>query len=296
MHDRLVAASVVLLTLVTACTATLPAGEHSTPSDDERLTLLQMNLCLSGIGTCLPSSEPADAMAEAISTVRQAAADLVVLNEACSKDAERVASATDLHLTFTVVRYRGAVLTCRDPDGRGLFGNAVLTAARPLQVRDRAYRVQDRIEERRLLCVRTKRLWVCGTHLNIPDSSVNHGQCAELGRALRSLPGTPPAVASGDMNRRDSCAPPRWWARTDRGTGQRPGLQHVYGDPRLTVVSTAVEPMTHTDHDALVVRFGVPETARAAGDVEVVPRLSMLWAGAGSNRRPSTFQADARTN
>ena len=48
------------------------------------------------------------------------------------------------------------------------------------------------------------------------------------------------------MNRRDTCAPPGWWALTDQRGRQDPGVQDVHDDPRVTSPSAMVEPMTHT--------------------------------------------------
>jgi endonuclease/exonuclease/phosphatase family metal-dependent hydrolase len=217
-----------------------------------------MNLCLSGIGDCAPGSDPASAVAEAVDQVRRTRADLVVLKEACSGDAERIASTTRLHVTFSVVRYRGTALACSNPGGRGVFGNAVLTTDRPQSVRDVAYRVQDPLEERRALCVETRHVAACGTHLEIRGlglADVNDAQCRELAGVLRKTSRGRPTVGSGDMNRRDPCAPPGWWAESDRDAGQRPGLLQAYGDHRLTDRSVEVLPMSETDHDALVVRF-----------------------------------------
>ena len=48
---------------------------------------------------------------------------------------------------------------------------------------------------------------------------------------------------------------------------------------------------------ALCVSLAMPGPARPeSGRVEIEPQAEPLWAGAGSNRRPSAFQADARTN
>jgi len=219
-----------------------------------------MNLCLSGIARCVPGTQPAETVAEAIAQVRRVVPDLVVLNEACSKDVARIAAAGRLHVTFSEVAYLGATLPCRHPAGRGVFGNAVLTAQRPLAVHEQAFGLQDRIEERRVVCVDTALLRVCGTHLNIRASGqagTNAAQCLELGRILTSLSPDRPTVVSGDMNRTESCAPTGWWTLTDQEGGQDPGVQQAYGDQRLASPSAAVEPLSHTDHDALVVRFSI---------------------------------------
>jgi endonuclease/exonuclease/phosphatase family metal-dependent hydrolase len=218
-----------------------------------------MNLCLSGIARCVPSAQPSETVTEALAQVRKAEPDLVVLNEACSRDAARIATAGRLHLTFSKVTYLGTTLPCRHPAGRGVFGNAVLTAGRPMAVHDQAFGLQDGIEERRVVCVDTAPLRVCGTHLEVRGSDqggTNDAQCLELGQMLTSPPDLP-TVVSGDMNRGDSCAPPGWWTLTDSQGRQDPGVQHVYGDQRTTSPSATVQPMSQTDHDALVVRFSI---------------------------------------
>jgi hypothetical protein len=43
------------------------------------------------------------------------------------------------------------------------------------------------------------------------------------------------------------------WAVTDADADQAPGLQHAYGDRRFATPRVVVVPMTHTDHDALLV-------------------------------------------
>ncbi len=230
------------------------------PLGDE-VTLLQMNLCLSGMGSCSGHGPPAAAVAEAVARIGENNPDLVVVNEACSEDATRIASATGLHLTFFAVNYAGAVLACRDPGGRGVFGNAILTGQKPAARRDSAYVLQSDPEQRRVGCVVTDGLSVCGTHLSTRHTShaeaVNDAQCAELSRLLRASARTWPTVAAGDMNRTKACAPPGWWRRTDAEARQFPGVQQVYGDRRTTGVSAEVQPMIHTDHDALVVRFSL---------------------------------------
>jgi endonuclease/exonuclease/phosphatase family metal-dependent hydrolase len=219
-----------------------------------------MNLCLSGIASCAGRADHAAAVDEGTALIREHDADLVVVTEACSGDAERIGSVTGLHLTFSTVRIFGSALPCVDPGGRGVFGNAVLTSTPPLAVRDRAYTRQSDEEERRVGCVRTEDLWVCATHLSVRGygfAPVNDAQCAELAGFLDRLSRVRPALVAGDMNRRESCAPSGWWSESDSQALQYPGVQHVYGDGRLDLHTSEVQPMSHTDHDALVVRFSV---------------------------------------
>jgi endonuclease/exonuclease/phosphatase (EEP) superfamily protein YafD len=247
--------------LLTACSTGSGASTEERPTPTRHaLALVQMNLCLSGIATCAGRDDHAAAVAEGIALTRENDADLVVVTEACSGDAERIASAAGLHVTFFTVRIFGSALPCVDPGGRGMFGNAVLTSAPPLAVRDRPYNRQSDEEERRVVCAQTENLWVCGTHLSVRGygfGPVNDAQCTELAGFLVRLSRIRPTLVAGDMNRRESCAPSGWWSESDGQALQLPGVQHVYGDGRLDPHAVEVHPMSHTDHDALVVRFSV---------------------------------------
>ena len=254
-----------LLTVLVALLSTVPGalsgaaagpGEQRSAADRE-VTLVQLNLCLSGLAGCYPRTQYPAVVDEAIARIEEQGADAVVLNEACSGDAARIAAETGLHLTFSTVIYRGAPLPCRKPEGRGVFGNAVLTATEPLAVHDTAYAAQAGVEERRVVCAVTDGLTVCGTHLSTRGGAeaqaANDGQCAELGELLARAARLQPTVVSGDVNRQDSCAPPRAWTVTDAAATQAPGIQHVYGDKGAKPLDSAVLPMTFTDHDGLVV-------------------------------------------
>ncbi|WP_139978030.1 endonuclease/exonuclease/phosphatase family protein [Nocardioides litoris] len=173
-----------------------------------------------------------------------------------------MAAETGLHLHVSAVRYRGAALPCRTPEGRGELGNAVLTDEPALAVRDTAYAAQEGAEERRLACVLTDGLTVCGTHLSTRGTAAaqaaNDGQCAELAETVTRLARLQPVVASGDVNRLPSCLDRPFRTVTDAAAAQAPGIQHVYADPRLGRVRSSVEPATYTDHDVLVATFRRP--------------------------------------
>lgn len=64
------------------------------------------------------------------------------LQLACSGDIDRIASETGYHAAFATVIYRGAPLPCRNPGGRGVFGNAVLTKAPITASEDQAFEAQ----------------------------------------------------------------------------------------------------------------------------------------------------------
>jgi len=231
--------------------------------------MLQMNLCLSGLAGCF-APEVVD---EAVRTIR---ADhpprAVSLNEVCSRDAADIARRTGLHVRFTAVKYRGALLPCVKPGGRGLFGNAVLTEERIVASEDQAFAAQFGLEERRWICVTTSRdVNVCSAHLGAtagPDRQrANAEQCAELATLLTGYAEKGPTIFAGDVNRRKSCAPDGYWVSTDidadAEAGQAPGIQHVYGSGAFSSPRGTVVPAAHTDHDYLRVDTRLAPRARA---------------------------------
>ncbi|MFG1709426.1 hypothetical protein ACFLIM_40175 [Nonomuraea sp. M3C6] len=56
---------------------------------------------------------------------------------------------------------------------------------------------------------------------------------------------------------------PQWWwpgghhHGADGTDGEAPGIQHAYGN--LTAPTPELEQTTYTDHDALVIRAGLPK-------------------------------------
>lgn len=220
--------------------------------------LMQMNQCLSGLADCYhPAAYPA-MMGEAVAWVRAAHPAAVTLNETCRRDADRIARRTGYHVRFSRVIYLGAPLPCIDPGGRGLFGDAVLTAAPVEASENRPFTAQSGIEQRRWLCVTTRRLDVCTTHLSTRHTataaSTNDEQCTELTALLAGRTATRPVVFGGDVNRRGSCAPDGFWTRTDVSADQSPGIQHVYGSGPLRSPAVEVLPARYSDHDVLLVR------------------------------------------
>ena len=237
-----------------------PAGAGGVVSVPDRpaYTHLQMNLCLSGMAGCYPRDRYDQAIAAAVDAVRRTGADVVTLNEICRADVRRIARRIGYHLRFARVIYAGERLPCIDPGGRGLFGNAILTRDRVVATAGRPFSNQAGPEERRWMCVTTRRATVCGAHLETrlddPDRSTNRGQCAELGRVLtRYAERGRPVTFGGDMNRLGSCAPAGFWTRTDWAGGGIPGLQHIYGSRSLTRPVARVVRADFTDHDFLAV-------------------------------------------
>jgi hypothetical protein len=220
-------------------------------------TLLQMNLCLSGLAGCYAKVAYPAGPEEAIARIRAARPNAVTFNEACSGDVARIARRTGYHLRFSRVIYLGRRLRCVRPGGRGLFGDAVLTKATIQSTDNHAFKAQVGIERRRWLCVATRAADVCTAHLNTraPDEVAgNDAQCAELAALLAHRAARHPVIFGGDVNRRASCAPRGLWTRTDRSARQTPGLQQIYGSAALRSPSADVISAAHTDHDVLVVR------------------------------------------
>jgi endonuclease/exonuclease/phosphatase family metal-dependent hydrolase len=248
-------------------TSGAPAQEPSTSADtpaavlpaaSSTYTLMQMNLCLSGLAGCYGKVAYPAVVEEAVARIREAHPDAVTFNETCRSDVARIARRTGYHLRFSRVVYRGERLRCVRPGGRGLFGDAVLTEAAIESTDNHDFKAQAGIERRRWLCVTTRvHVDVCTAHLNTRSAvevAGNDAQCVELAVLLARRASARTVTFGGDVNRRRSCAPSGVWTRTDRSADQAPGLQHVYGSGALRSPSAEVVPATHTDHDVLLVR------------------------------------------
>jgi endonuclease/exonuclease/phosphatase (EEP) superfamily protein YafD len=232
-----------------------PAAADPGPQGRADYSLLQMNLCLSGLAGCYPGTRYPAVVDEAVATIEGTAPDAVTLDEACSGDVARMAAETGYHARFSAVVYGGAPFGCSSPGGRGVFGIAVLARATLGRAVEAPYRAQFGPEERRWLCVGTADgVRACASHLAgaAEDAVANGAQCAELARVLAAESGA--TIFGGDLNRRRSCAPAGLWTVRDEQAGQSAGIQHAYGSrqaftrPRATVL-----PMTYSDHDALLI-------------------------------------------
>lgn len=255
----LVAAVAVAAVGASTASAATADGRASDGGRSE-FSLLHMNVCLSGLAGCYPDTQYPAVVDEAIDKIRATEPDAVTLNEACSGDVERIARETGYDGRFATVIYRGAPLPCRNPGGRGVFGNAVLTRDEITTSQDAPFAAQSGVEERRWLCVETRDdVRVCTTHLSVAgtpeQAATNTAQCEELAAILAASDRHQPTIFGGDVNRVGSCAPRGAWTERDEEATQAPGIQHVYGTrpgfirPRDEVLS-----MTYTDHDALFVR------------------------------------------
>ena len=229
------------------------------PAASSTYTLMQMNLCLSGLAGCYRKVAYPAVVEEAVARIRDAHPDAVTFNEACRGDVARIARRTGYHLRFSRVIYRGKRLRCVRPGGRGLFGDAVLTQAAIERSDNHAFKAQAGIERRRWLCVSTRAdLDVCTAHLNTRSSrSRPPGTTRSASSSRRSLPVARPHAPSSSAVTSTVAAPALPTASgpaPTRSADQAPGLQHVYGSRALRSPSAEVVPATHTDHDILLVR------------------------------------------
>ena len=248
-----------LLLSPAAAMATLPEPGDAPPLDAHPpYSLLQMNICSSGLAGCFARTQYPKILDEVVNDIQTNDVTAVTLNEACSADVAQIAQRTGYQFRFATVIYKGAPLDCTTPGGRGQFGNAVLTKEAIKAAQDAPYSVFSGVEQRRWLCVTTARgLDVCTSHLSTDGEapgSANSTQCAELSKVLASR--GRPTIFAGDVNRHAPCAPEGDWTLTDSAATQDAGIQHAYGN--LDSPTAKVELTTHTDHDALVIHAGLP--------------------------------------
>ena len=254
----LAAVGCVLVLVLAGCSRSSGTAAAAPRSPGPTYTLIQMNLCLSGLAGCYGKVHYPAVLNEATARIREAHPDAVTFNEACSGDVAQIARRTGYHLRFARVIYYGQPLPCVDPSGRGLFGDAVLTRAAIQSTDTQAFAAQAGPERRLWLCVGTRvGVDVCTAHLashERAEVAANDPQCVELRALLARRAVDRTVIFGGDLNRRSSCAPRGFWIRTDRSAHQDPGSQHVYGTAALRSPSARVVPATHTDHDVLLVR------------------------------------------
>ena len=247
-----------LVLALTGCGRSAGATAAVPPPAGSSYTLMQLNLCLSGLAGCYGKVDYPAGVEDAAARIRQAQPDAVTVNEACSGDVALIARRTEYHMRFSRVIYHGKPPRCVQPAGRGLFGNAVLTKAAIESTDSQAFEAQAGPERRRWLCVGTGvGVNLCTAHLashETDEVAANAPQCAELEALLARRAAARTVIFGGDVNRGPSCAPQGFWVRTDGSAHQDPGSQQVYGTSALRSPSAQVVPATHTDHDFLLVR------------------------------------------
>jgi hypothetical protein len=236
-------------------------------------SVLQLNLCNSGLARCYAGGRAVPEAADVIALTRP---DAVTLDEICRHDLDplvsTMAAAFPGDIPYSrfqpVYAENGSVFPCRNGDqyGIGIVGH--LPANSPgTSSRGGEYPVQDTTSgERRVWeCVYAiGSHYVCATHLSADDRGVAMAQCSYLlntaipdTRAL--LGGYFPTVAAGDFNLKYGGAPnvqncvPAGWSR--RGDGD---VQHVIATTDYAFVSARKLRMIHTDHPGWLVTLHTP--------------------------------------
>jgi hypothetical protein len=125
----LAAAGCGLVLALASCSQSVRTAAASSRSAGSTYTLMQMELCLSGLEGCYAKVEYPAVLSEAVARIRAAHPNAVTFNEACGRDVALIARRTGYHLRFSPEIYYGKLLPCIKPRGRGLFGDAVLTRA-----------------------------------------------------------------------------------------------------------------------------------------------------------------------
>ena len=138
----LAAAGCALGLAVTGCGGSSRAAAAMPPSAGALYTLMQMNLCLSGLAGCYAKVEYPAGTQDVVARIREAHPDAVTLNETCSGDVALIARQTGYHLRFSRVIYHDTRFACVKPRGRGIFGDAVLTKAAIVDSNSRPFESQ----------------------------------------------------------------------------------------------------------------------------------------------------------
>src|SRR5829696_5659595 len=164
--DRSAAVLLAAAVALAGCTSSGPSAAAPPPAG-RPYTVMQMNLCLSGLAGCYEKADYPAVVKEAVARIREARPDAVTFNETCRSDVATIAGRTGYHASFTRVIYGGELLRCVRPAGRGLFGDAVLTRTAIERSEHEDFEAQAGLERRRWLCVSTGAgVDVCTAHLN----------------------------------------------------------------------------------------------------------------------------------
>ena len=243
---------------VMGCSRSSGTSPPVPPGSGSTYTLMQMNLCLSGLAGCYGKAAYPAVVEEAVARIREARPDAVTVNEACRRDVAEIARRGGYHLRFSRVVYLGKPLKCVQPGGRGLFGDAVLTRAAVASAEQPGVRGTSR-HRAAPMAVRHHPSRRRRVH-RPPEHTLEHRSGRER-RAVRRARGAP-GTSRGRPHRRlrgRRQPPPLLRARRSldpHGPVRRAGS----GNPArlrngaLRAPSAEVFPAAHTDHDVLLVR------------------------------------------
>src|SRR2546423_1400814 len=114
--DRAGSAAALLLAVAgCALVLALTGCSRSSAAAGSTYTLMQMNLCLSGLAGCYGKVAYPAVVEEAAARIREALPNAVTFNEACRSDVALIARRTGYHLRFSRVVYLGEPLGCVRP-------------------------------------------------------------------------------------------------------------------------------------------------------------------------------------
>ena len=127
----LAAAGCVVVLALTACGQSSDTRAVVPPPAGSTYTLMQMNLCLSGLGGCYGQVAYPAVVEEAVARIREAHPDAITLNETCEGDVAQIARRTGYHLRFSRVIYLGEPFACFQPGGQPGRGSMVSIWMKP---------------------------------------------------------------------------------------------------------------------------------------------------------------------
>jgi hypothetical protein len=240
-----VLATVLITLLTTPVVAATPFGTA--------LSVLQLNICHSGIADCYTGDAVLTKAVEVIADLRPT---VLSVNEACEGDVSPLRAAFGPAATMFVAAEHddGSPVTCTNGES---FGNVVMVAAALAGGPGDSghYTEQDTENEHRgWACLPAGKLTACTTHLSSHGPDIALAECKELMSRVAPLRRAAPIVVAGDLNLRHAGSPnvqacnlPYFYRKGDGA------VQHVFASTDLSFVAVAAIPMSGTtDHPALL--------------------------------------------
>jgi hypothetical protein len=246
--------------IVLTALALLAACTETTASDPARtgptVTVLQLNICHGGMNKNCYRGDAV--LTKAAEVIRSSKPHVLSVNEACSRDIDRLRPAMgSARALFVAARNLDDTPTlCGDGDQYGniimvadeFAGTTEETGTYPAQ-----YRAADGVLElRSWACLPAAKLTACTTHLSSDNAPTALAQCQDLTHRAAGYPR--PTIVAGDFNLKDQGSPsmrdcdPAGFSR--RGDD---GVQYVYASDDLTFSQVTKIDMTGTtDHPGLL--------------------------------------------
>jgi hypothetical protein len=256
---RLISLLVALLVLpsVAACTAST-ASETTTPgttSTRTAITVLQLNICHGGMAGCYRGDA---VLTKAREVIRSSKPRVLSVNEACSRDIDRLRPAMGpARALFVAARnLDGTPTLCPDGDQ---YGNIIMVTDGLAGTTEESgtytaqYRATDgHLELRSWACLPAAQLSACTTHLSSDNAPTALAQCQDLMKRAAGYP--QPAIIAGDFNLKDQGSPsmrdcdPLGFSRESDDS-----VQHIYASDDLSFTQTTkIDMAGTTDHPGLL--------------------------------------------